>query len=129
MITFPLGTTKYAKVTKSYQFENEKDSEFLVQGTEEEILEFAKALGEPDTEEGHTIDFDHRGDSEVVNLATGKNEGILKGENKISFVHWVSEPSTDPDFPDEPDHYWNYVVNVKFVDDVVEECRSEVLVL
>jgi hypothetical protein len=101
-----------AKITKSYQFRDGLDYEEFVSGTRTAIMAYAKKKLEPDNENRNTIDFDE-----------------LQEENKITFVSWVDEPSTDPDYPDEPDHYWEYALEVHFLADVVEECKDEVVAI
>jgi hypothetical protein len=115
-----------AKITKSYQFRDGLDYEEFVHGSRETIMAYAKRKLEPDNEERNTIaEFDDRGERDIINLATGEKEGVDPGEDKITFVSWVTEPSTDPDYPDEPDHYWEYALEVKFVKAVVEEVGPE----
>jgi hypothetical protein len=116
-----------AKITKTYQYEMKdgEDTEEFVHGSREAIMAYAKKQLEPDTEERNTVEFDDRGERDIINLETGEKEGVDPGEDKITFVSWVTEPSTDPDYPDEADHYWEYALEVKFVKKVVEEIEPE----
>lgn len=117
-----------AKITKSYQYEDEKDYEKFVSGSFEAIVKHARSLVPPDSEEAYTIEHDFRGKKDIID-SDGKKIGVDEGENKIALVHWVNEPSTDPDYPDEPDHYWKFALTVAFVEEVVEECKDEVVAI
>lgn len=118
-----------AKITKSYQFEDVKDYEKFVSGSFDAIMKHAKMLCGPDTEEEYTIEHDHRGKKDIVDLETNKKIGVDEGENKISLVHWVNEYDDEFERTGEPDHYWKFVIDVEFVSDIVEECKNQVVAI